>query len=44
MLSVQAVCGAVEPVVERALRVRALGADVPVCAWSDFAGATSDRS
>jgi hypothetical protein len=44
LLSVDGSCGDVEPVVGLALRLRALGAEVRVCAPPDFAGATSDRS
>ncbi|MFD0168844.1 hypothetical protein ACFVJH_32590 [Streptomyces decoyicus] len=37
-------CGGTEPMVERALRLRALDTEVRACAPSDMAAATADRS
>ncbi|MEU9482202.1 hypothetical protein AB0D83_00765 [Streptomyces decoyicus] len=43
-LSVYEACGGTEPMLGRALRLRALDTEVRACAPSDVAAATADRS
>ena len=43
LLSVFGSCGDADPVVEPVLRLRALGAEVQMCALPDFADVTADR-